>query len=61
MLSGILDQPKLFSFSPDGDPVYPISLHLHVGFKGATLSEQEIAFNRSMSAVSISVGWGLNC
>ena len=63
--SGILDQLEQFSFAPDGsplvifgDPAYPISQHLQTGFKGAALSAQEMEFNRSMSAVRISVEWG---
>ena len=64
--SGILDHLELFSFAPDGstsnifcDSAYPTSTHLQTGFKGAALSEQEMEFNRSMSAVRISVEWGL--
>ena len=63
--SGLLGQLEQFSFAPDGsalvvfgDPAYPISPHLQVGFQGSVLSEEEINFNRSMSAVRISVEWG---
>lgn len=63
--SGLLGQLESFSFAPDGsdlcifgDAAYPISNHLQTPFKGTGNSDEEVAFNSSMSSVRITVEWG---
>ena len=41
-----------------GNPAYPVRRHLIAPFRRAQLSQAEQQFNRDMSAVSTSVGWG---
>ena len=40
-----------------GDPAYPLRVHSQGPFRGAVLTQQQIDFNRSMSATRISVEW----
>ena len=63
--SGLLRELQRFSFSPInglpmcvyGDPAYPLRVHLQGPFRGAVLTQQQMDFNRSMSAARISVEW----
>eukprot|EP00794_Sanderia_malayensis_P001370 gene1370-biopygen1120 len=64
-MSGLLPQLEQYSFSPTrqalciyGDPAYPHRLHLQCPYeRRAPLTEQQQAFNRSMSQVRVSVEW----
>lgn len=40
-----------------GDPAYVLRPYLQVGFKGSVLSDEQKAFNKSMSLVRVSVEW----
>ena len=59
---GLLNQLQQYSFGQNqrplsiyGDPVYPLRVHLQVGFKGARLSQQQVDWNTRMSEVRVSV------
>ena len=61
---GLLNQLQQYSFGQNqrplciyGDPVYPLRVHLQVGFKGARLSQQQVDWNTRMSEVRVSVEW----
>lgn len=63
-LSGILPKLQECSFAPNGDPLclfgdaaYPLRIHMQRPFKGAGLTPNERAFNKSMSQVRVSVEW----
>ena len=64
-MSGLLLQLEDYSFSPAGqalciygDPAYPHRIHLQRPYeRRAPLSEEELAFNQSMSEVRVSVEW----
>ena len=58
----LLNQLQQYSFGQNqrplcicGDPVYPLRVHLQVGFKGARLSQQQVDWNTRMSEVRVSV------
>ena len=60
----LLNQLQQYSFGQNqrplciyGDPVYPLRVHLQVGFKGARLSQQQVDWNTRMSEVRVSVEW----
>ena len=62
--SGLLGELEQYAFSPTGeamalygDPPYPLRVHLQVPYRNAGLTQQMEEFNRSMSAVRISVEW----
>ena len=62
--SGLLGELEQYAFSPTGeamalygDPAYPLRVHLQVPYRNAGLTQQMEEFNRSMSAVRISVEW----
>ena len=62
--SGLLDNLQQHAFSPNnqpmciyGDPAYPLRLHLQAPFRNAVLTADMEAFNKSMSAVRVSVEW----
>ena len=62
--SGLLGELEQHTFSPTGeakalygDPAYPLRVHLQVPYRNAGLTQQMEEFNRSMSAVRISVEW----
>ena len=62
--SGLLTNLQAHSFSPTGrvlciygDPAYPLRQHLQAPFRGAVLTPQQIAWNKSMSEVRVSVEW----
>ena len=64
-MSGLVNQLAQHSFSPDGqplciygDPAYPHRLHLQCPFaRRPNLTDEEQAFNQSMSRVRVSVDW----
>ena len=64
-MSGLLNQLGQHSFSPDGqplsiygDPAYPHRVHLQCPFaRRPNLTDEEQAFNQSMSKVRVSVEW----
>ena len=64
-MSGLLQQLEQHSFAPDGqalciygDPAYPLRLHLQCPFaRRAALTEEQQAYNESMSRVRVSVEW----
>ena len=60
--SALLNNLQIHSHSPNGrvlciygDPAYPLRQHLQAPFKGACLTPQQIAWNKSMSEVRVSV------
>lgn len=62
--SELLQDLEQNAFAPDGtpmclygDPAYPLRVHLQAPFRNAVLTPQMQDFNRSMSAVRISVEW----
>lgn len=62
--SNLLDQLEQYAFSPTGvplclygDPAYPLRVHLQSPFKGAVLTPDMMAYNKSMSTVRTSVEW----
>ena len=62
--SGLLDNLQQYAFSPNnqpmciyGDPAYPLRVHLQAPFRNAVLTADMEAFNKSMSAVRVSVEW----
>ena len=63
-VSGLADQIKHFQqangdpFVLYGDPAYGLSLNILGPFRGAQLTSQQRAFNKSMSSVRVSVEWG---
>ena len=63
-MSGLLDQLQQFSHSPAGqplciygDPAYPLRIHLQAPYKAAHLTQDQEAFNSSMSDVRSAVEW----
>ena len=62
--SNLLNQLQTWSFSQNnqplciyGDPAYPLRIHLQGPFKGANLTNNEKAYNKSMSEARVSVEW----
>ena len=62
--SGLLNQLAQFSHSQTGnplciygDPAYPLHVHLQAPFKGAALTDDQKAYNKSMSKARVSVEW----
>ena len=62
--SELLQQLQQYAFSPAGqpmciygDPAYPPRVQLHAPFRNVELTPQMLEFNRSMSAVRVSVEW----
>ena len=41
----------------DGDPAYPLRPHLQAPFRGNNLTNDQIEWNKSMSAVRVFVEW----
>ncbi|XP_044167231.1 U6 snRNA phosphodiesterase 1-like isoform X4 [Acropora muricata] len=63
-MSGLMDQLQQFSHSPAGqplciygDPAYPLRIHLQAPYKAAHLTQDQEAFNSSMSDVRSAVEW----
>ena len=64
-MSGLLNKLSQHSFSPDGqplciygDPAYPQTVHLQCPFaRRANPTDEEQAFNQSMSMGQVSVEW----
>ena len=63
-MSGLLDQLQQFSHSPAGqplriygDPAYPLRIHLQAPYKAAHLTQDQEAFNSSISDVRSAVEW----
>ena len=63
-MSGLLDQLQQFSHSLArqplciyGDPAYPLRIHLQAPYKAAHLTQDQEAFNSSMSDVRSAVEW----
>ena len=63
-MSGLLPQLEQHSFSSDGqvlciygDLAYPHRLHLQCPFPAARLTQEQQAFNESMSSARVSVEW----
>ena len=55
-------EPEVLYGDPDvlyGDPAYGVSRNILSPFRGVNLSPQEHEFNQRMSAVRLSVEWGL--
>jgi hypothetical protein len=65
LLTSLLTSLEEHSFSSTGDilciygdPAYPLRPHLQAPFKTAVrLTEEQLAFNRAMSAARVSVEW----
>ncbi|XP_033102407.1 uncharacterized protein LOC117105390 [Anneissia japonica] len=62
--SGLLTELEQRSYYPHGnvlcvygDPAYPLREHLQCPFKGANVTAEQEAYNRSMSTVRVSVEW----
>ena len=62
--SHLYENLEQFAFSPNGqpmciygDPAYPMRIHLQAPFREHRLDQKMQAFNKSMSAVRISVEW----
>lgn len=62
--SGLLEMLEQNAFAPDGrqmclygDPAYPLRTHLQAPFRMVQQNADMQAFNKSMSAVRISVEW----
>lgn len=62
--SGLLNQLQQYSYDTNGaelciygDPAYPLRIHLQGSFKGAHVTPVQQAWNKSMSAVRVSVEW----
>ena len=63
-MSGLLNQLQQYARDPNGnvlclygDPAYPLRRELQCPFAGAHLTPMEIAFNKSMSQVRVTVEW----
>ena len=63
-LSGLLEQWQAHSFDrvgntlcKYGDPAYPLRPHLQAPFRGNNLTNDQIEWNKSMSAVRVFVEW----
>ena len=63
-MSGLMDALQQFSHSPAGqplciygDPAYPLRIHLQASYKAAHLTQDQEAFNSSMSDVRSAVEW----
>ena len=63
-MSGLLDQLQQFSHSPAdqplciyGDPAYPLRINLQAPYKAAHLTQDQEAFNSSMSDVRSAMEW----
>ena len=52
-----MTMPEGTVFSLDGEPAYPLRVHLITPFKGAFLNNQEKIFNSRMSKLRSSVEW----
>ena len=62
MMSGLLDELEMYSRSPNGnslcingDPAYPLRVHLQSPYRHAQLTPEQSEFNSSMSAVRVAV------
>jgi hypothetical protein len=62
--SGLLGELQQYAFSPTGqamcvygDPAYPLRVHLQAPFSNAAITQPMKDFNKSMSAVRVSVEW----
>ena len=55
--SNLLTTLQNHAFSPDGEPAYPLRVHLQAPFCGAVVTPVMQEFNRSMSSVRESVEW----
>jgi hypothetical protein len=62
--SDLLQMLGLHAFSPVGqpmciygDPAYPLRIHLQAPFRAAAITPQMQVYNKSMSAVRVSVEW----
>lgn len=62
--SGLFNQLQRYSHDREdnilciyGDPAYPLRAHLQCPFKGNNLTEDQVAYNRSMSSVRVTVEW----
>ena len=62
--SGLLHELEQYSYDVEGnslciygDPAYPIRAHLQSPFKGNNITQEQEAYNRSMSSVRVSVEW----
>ena len=63
-MSGLLQQLEQFSHSPTGeplclygDPAYPLRAHLQAPYQHVGLTNDQKAFNATMSSVRVSVEW----
>ena len=63
-MSGLLEQLKVHSFDRAGnilriygDPAHPLRPHLQAPFRGNNSTNDQIEWNKSMSAVRVSVEW----
>ena len=63
-MSGLLEQLQVHSFDRAGnilciygDPAYPLRPHLQAPFRENNLTNDQIEWNKSMSAVRVSVEW----
>lgn len=61
--SGLLNDLEQYAFSDGqpmclyGDPAYPLRVHLQAPYRNRQLTPAMTAFNKSMSAVRVSVEW----
>ena len=62
--SGLQTEMERHSHDPQGnvmcvygDPAYPLRAHLQCPFKGANLTEDQRAYNQSMSSARVSIEW----
>ena len=55
--SGLLGDLQQQAFSPTGYPAYPLRVHLQAPFRIVAPNQDMEDFNKSMSAVRISVEW----
>lgn len=63
-MSGLLESLEMYANSPTGepmciygDPAYPLRRHLQSPYRHANLTDEEAAFNSSMSSVRVAVEW----
>lgn len=63
-MSQLLDKLETYSYDQNrhilclyGDPAYPLRPHLQAPFRGANLTAEQQAWNKSMSEVRVSVEW----
>ena len=46
-----------FHICVDGDPAYPLRVHVQTPFRNHPLTDEMIVYNKSMSSVRVSVEW----